>query len=656
MQVNRSKFVSKKGSPKFRSRRLPPHSWEAHPLAHKGEANKAFVVVVVTIVAVLALVLLVFFSQQFVGKAVEPTFYMPVGYAGINLSQNLGMVNSSFTLPIRVNTGIQKTVNLSFNLSYDPALQVNCNALLSEMDTLFGSYKSYSNYACGNGKIYFEYVWVCNSSYCLNGLFGFNKYIANVSFTATSPGSYNFNFTSFKVYTLTGSLIPLTILNTTVAVTNSGCYPDCNQNQICQEEFLSKKCVDILVCDKIGQQNCTHNSTDGNIVCFDGSCVAPECAMASQQLISQDNQPAPCNSTLPCVDPNQQCSFILPGIDMGFCFDKTKLSTLFNSCVGAPDFCQPKLSWTGDKCGVGEGDCTNDSFCQEGLICAGSNPLFDSSIKTCISTGCVNETWYRDLDNDGNGGVASLPEVFCTNGSKPGYSKTSNDCFDTNKTKVCDPGTKCTSQGESCEEVCDGCLIGSKRCGGNFLETCKEEYAYCTRWDPIFCGQGMQCSASSGEPKCVSDLYCSSNKDCLNKGGLCQNGICAKLATAGENITISMINPGGLTLQDIANGIVHGSDYLVQIQIVPTVDLPAHYVKVSLVYDNSNWSPKNETIQEYWSLQPSIIAKNLEVITFNHKVLNKPGNMKIKVQVFSQWSPLPEFNLMPSMESVYEIY
>jgi len=76
----------------MKSKKLPPHTWEAHPIADKGEIRKPFLIAVITIVAVIALVGLLFVGKQFVGKAIE----MPVNNAGISVESPVTVWESMF--------------------------------------------------------------------------------------------------------------------------------------------------------------------------------------------------------------------------------------------------------------------------------------------------------------------------------------------------------------------------------------------------------------------------------------------------------------------------------------------------------------------------------------------------------------------------------
>ncbi|MFH0701388.1 MAG: LamG-like jellyroll fold domain-containing protein [Candidatus Woesearchaeota archaeon] len=199
-----------------RKKTLPPHSWEPHPLAHKGEANKAFIIIAVAIIALVALSLLLFFGKQFVGQAI--TFDVTgANQAGIFIYEgSFGTVGSSFTLPIKANLGGQKSVALKFNLTYDNSLTIDCSKISSELDKKFvisgNSLVVTNTSTCANGKITFEYAGLCKDDTCSNALTG-DMILANITFTASASKDYYFNFTLLEVYNLSGENIILSVQN-----------------------------------------------------------------------------------------------------------------------------------------------------------------------------------------------------------------------------------------------------------------------------------------------------------------------------------------------------------------------------------------------------------------------------------------------------------
>ena len=62
----KKKLVNKE---KKGTRELPPHRWEAHPRADRGEANRTLIISLIAIISVMAVLLLLFVGSKVVGKA-----------------------------------------------------------------------------------------------------------------------------------------------------------------------------------------------------------------------------------------------------------------------------------------------------------------------------------------------------------------------------------------------------------------------------------------------------------------------------------------------------------------------------------------------------------------------------------------------------------
>ncbi len=297
-------------------------------------------------------------------------------------------------------------------------------------------------------------------------------------------------------------------------------------------------------------------------------------------------------------------------------------------------------------------DSDGDGYVTGLNCCDVDGALLETDANDNDATCWINLTFYRDYDKDGKGSFSAIPEAICTSGVNvpSGYSSNNDDCFDSNPTKECDAGKHCVAE-EQCDWICDGCILGEKRCSGNFIEECKIQSNDCTRWTQTFCGEKMNCLSSKKE--CVSEDYCTQNKDCLNKGGYCHNGLCKKLVPAEDGITIGLITPG-YNIQDTAQKITSGENYLVQVQVRPTEDLPDYYVHITLTHYNEQSTEKS--VESYWVAQSALGEGELGVVTINHLVPQAWGKLKVKTEVFDLWSPLGNDLLIETEEKVYEIY
>ena len=93
--------------------KLPPHTWEAHPSANQGEANKQLIIAVITISAIIVLGALLLFSDKIAGKA----FFVPEAKftAGI-VDPGKILENAPFSLLVKTNIETKSTVAIDFKL------------------------------------------------------------------------------------------------------------------------------------------------------------------------------------------------------------------------------------------------------------------------------------------------------------------------------------------------------------------------------------------------------------------------------------------------------------------------------------------------------------------------------------------------------------
>ena len=97
-------------------KRLPSHKNEPHPIACRGEVNKTFAIAAIAIVALVAISLLLFFTDTFVGKAIEIAD-APGGEAGLFFSENSFISTEDEPIvPIKASLGDAQAVGFSFDL------------------------------------------------------------------------------------------------------------------------------------------------------------------------------------------------------------------------------------------------------------------------------------------------------------------------------------------------------------------------------------------------------------------------------------------------------------------------------------------------------------------------------------------------------------
>lgn len=306
------KKMSRSKIPPKKHKRLPPHSWEPHHLANKGEANKTLVVAIVAVVVLVGLVLLLFVGKQFVGKAVSFGEIEAGNAAGFGAVSGSVKVAESFILPIKVNLINRKSVALAFSLKYDATnFNANCgvDGVFAILDKKFkGLDENNQPYdltfsrklTCANGLIEAEYSGMCADAECSNAMQG-KETIAELKFTPKSAGEYQFDFTDFTLIDVTDKAQPDFIVNAlgaTVKVESLDCKTiDYNDNSKVDDtdktalmdialSFGKKSCPIEKICDLTGDGAVT--VADGNMfmkvspsclaekVCGDGATFAPE--------------------------------------------------------------------------------------------------------------------------------------------------------------------------------------------------------------------------------------------------------------------------------------------------------------------------------------------------------------------------------------------
>jgi len=211
---------------------LPPHTWEAHPTANQGEANKTLIIAVVAIVAVLALALLLFFSSTFVGKAIEVGTFSDEGQAGSSAKGTVN-VGEEFNLPVSVFMSHgQLSVAFKLSLSYNhEAVYPSCDEgkIFEPVDKLFSengqSFNVVRKASCENGVVNVEYASLFyNEQHSIHG----QQALVNIPFKAIAAQNPKFEVHKVDLYDYkTTQLISLTLLNPQISI-SSGCVDQCS--------------------------------------------------------------------------------------------------------------------------------------------------------------------------------------------------------------------------------------------------------------------------------------------------------------------------------------------------------------------------------------------------------------------------------------------
>src|SRR3989344_3007995 len=165
-------------------KRLPPHTYEAHPFTNSGEASKPLIIGIIAIVAIIALSLLLLFSDQLVGKA----FFADAGNTAGIADPGTVYANQAFWLTIKANIGAAQSDTVSFTLQLPEG--VDCG-------DLYCAYDSTSN--CGNHAVQSSLGtgWVDLDNKCENG---------KITFTSVNLGTGTSKTSSFEIAKINSAL------------------------------------------------------------------------------------------------------------------------------------------------------------------------------------------------------------------------------------------------------------------------------------------------------------------------------------------------------------------------------------------------------------------------------------------------------------------
>ncbi|HLD72889.1 MAG TPA: hypothetical protein VJA23_04850 [Candidatus Nanoarchaeia archaeon] len=254
--------------------KLPPHTWEAHPSANQGEANKQLIIAVITISAIIVLGALLLFSDKIAGKA----FFVPEAKftAGI-VDPGKILENTPFSLIIKTNIETKNTVAIDFKLNLPEGL--TCDDLGNDLqvnDLLnWGEGLVFDTAECLGSQIVFKYATV-NAAEARSEEFA----LAQLQFQKGAPvGVYDLTFESFNIYDLDDKAHPDLIINGESA-------------EIVVEEKVTEGCGDGIV--DVGE-NCANCPEDvkcsaGSICSEAGLCVKEQVCTPNEFFCSGDKK------------------------------------------------------------------------------------------------------------------------------------------------------------------------------------------------------------------------------------------------------------------------------------------------------------------------------------------------------------------------------
>ncbi len=317
----------KKAKSKICHHHLPPHSWEAHPTANQGEANKQLIIAVITISAIIVLGALLLFSDKIAGKA----FFVPEAKftAGI-VNPGKVLENTPLSLLIKTNIDTKSTVAIDFKLNLPEGL--TCDELGNDLhitDLLGWGEEGlvFDTAECLGSQVMFKYATV-NAAEARSGEFS----IAELQFKNGAPlGVYDLTFEYFNIYDLEDKTHPDLIANGEPAeivveeIVTEGCGDgtvDVGEN--CLTCPADVKCAAGSSCSAAGScvkdQVCTPNE----FFCSDGKTVSKCSADGKSSIKSAD-----CLEGWECNHASNACEMLNPpplcSSDEKACADATHL-------------------------------------------------------------------------------------------------------------------------------------------------------------------------------------------------------------------------------------------------------------------------------------------------------------------------------------------
>src|SRR3989344_3550127 len=171
--------------------KLPPHTWEAHPSANQGEANKQLIIAVITISAIIVLGALLLLDK-IAGKA----FFVPEAKftAGI-VDPGKILENAPFSLLVKTNIETKSTVAIDFKLDLPEG--VTCDMVEVGVPDLLnweGEYLIFDDSGCIGNQIVFKFATL-NYNEAISGEFE----VAQLNFKTGAPAEeYTLTFAEFN--------------------------------------------------------------------------------------------------------------------------------------------------------------------------------------------------------------------------------------------------------------------------------------------------------------------------------------------------------------------------------------------------------------------------------------------------------------------------
>ncbi|GEM_PF-6412102 len=478
-------------------KKLPPHSYEANPLASAGEASKPLIIAIIAIVAIIALAALLLFSKSFVGKAIE----LNSNTAGAELNSAKAYAGQAFSMNISANT--QNEVNL-VNVTVALPMGVNCNQV-----TITSKLQGWSEFQnqCSNNRVNFVSVSLGGNPQIAKGAFD----AAQVVVQGLSNASYIFDL-SFEAYDSSNKNVITQVTDPKVDVVDAVCGDG--------DKAPSEQCDDsntVTEFCKYGEKSC-------QVCAFDCTMGAGQTAYCGDNKTNKDNGETCDGSELR----GETC--VSQGFTSGMLFCNADCKT-FNTAA-----CSKQ---TPAVCGNG--------------VKEGSEQCDDNN--TISNDGCSATCMTEQIQP-----VATCSDKI-KNGKETDVDCGGADCAKCATAKVCVANSDCSTnlcENSTCKvspvppppptpAVCgNGVKEGEEQCDDNNTKSNDGCSAICMTEQQQVCAPNQYaCQGTSSRKQCKADGSGYNEPVLCAEGQVCSAGVCglAPVSATGKKITLTDVAP-----------------------------------------------------------------------------------------------------------------